>query len=63
MVPNDRLDCLPAFEQLALFTAQPLTLAPVLDLDARVVLVRATLAQVGMDHLGLDAQAFHQDAV
>jgi hypothetical protein len=33
----------------------------VVDLDVRVVLVYAPVTQGGMNHLGLDAQALHQD--
>jgi hypothetical protein len=60
-VPDDRLDRLASFEQPAFFIGQPLVLAPVFDLNARVLLVHAPVAQVGIHHLGLDAQALHQD--
>lgn len=60
-MPDDRRDRLASFEQPALFIRQPLVLAPVFDLDARVVLVHAPVAQVGIHHFGLDAHALHQD--
>ncbi len=60
-VPDDRLDRLASFEQSAFFIGEPLVLAPVFDLDVRVVLVHTPLAQVGIHHLGLNAQALHQD--
>jgi len=60
-VPDDRLDCLAAFEQSALFVGQSLVFAPVFDLDVRVVLIHTPVAQVGIDHLRPDAQALHQD--
>ena len=60
-VPDDRLDRMASFEQPAFFIGQPLVLAPVFDLDVRVVLVHTPVAQVCVHHLGLDAQALHQD--
>ena len=61
VVPDGRLDRLASFEQSALFIGEPLVLAPVFDLDARVVLVNAPVAQVCVNHLGLNAQPLHQD--
>lgn len=58
-VPNDRLYRLAAFKQSALFIRQPLVLALVFDLDVRVVLVHALVAQVCVHHLWLDAHALH----
>ena len=55
MVPNDRLDGLPSFEQSAFFIGQPLVFAPVFDLNVRVVFVHTLVAQVGIHHLWLDS--------
>ena len=60
-VPDDRLDRLPPFEQPAFFIGQPLVFAPVFDLNGWVVFVHSPVAQVCVHHLGLDAQALHQD--
>ncbi len=60
-VSDRRLDGLVYFEHPAFFIVQPLVLAPVLDLNARVFLIHTPVAHVGVDHLGLDAYALHQD--
>ncbi len=60
-VPNDRLECLPSFEQPAFFIGQPLVLAPAFDLNVRVVLVHTPVTQVCVHHLGFHARALHHD--
>lgn len=61
-VADDGLDGLSALEVFLLFTRQALELAPVLDADARVVMVHAPVAQVCKDALRLNVQVLHQDA-
>ena len=61
-VADDGLDGLSAFEVFLLLLRQALELAPVLDADARVVLLHTPVAQVCVDRLRLNAQVLHQDA-
>jgi hypothetical protein len=60
-VPDDPLDGLASFEQPAFFIGVTLVIAPVFDLDARVVLVHTPKAHLGVHKLWLGHQTLHQD--
>lgn len=61
-VSNDGLNGLSAFEKLLFFIRQAFELAPVFDVNAQVVLVYATVAQVDASGFRLRAGRLHQDA-
>ena len=60
-MPDGRLHCLPAFEPVSLLGGQALELAPVDDLNARVVRIHAPEAQVYDHLLGLGPSVLGQD--
>lgn len=60
-VADDGLDRLASLEQCLILLAQCLGFAPVLDVQAGVVFVHPTIAQVYKGRLRLDAGGLHQD--
>ena len=55
-------DVLPAFERLLFSIVHRFGFAPVLDVDAQVVLAHAPVAKVDVDGFGLYSEGLHQDA-
>ena len=60
-MPDGRFNRLPTLEQLELFFVQPLRLAPVIDLNARVLLIDPAVAEIDVHRGRLDAVVLQQD--
>jgi hypothetical protein len=61
-VADDRLNGLPTFEHLPFLIGLRFELAPVFDVDARISLFYAPVAQVDIDGFRFHAGRLHQDA-
>ena len=61
-VAEDRFNVLPSLEGLALVLGQGFELAPVNELNARVVPVNPAIAEIDVDGPGRRGDAFEQDA-
>lgn len=60
-MPDRRFNRLPTLEQLELFFVQPLRLSPVIDLNARVLLIDPAVAEIDIHRGRLDSVVLQQD--
>jgi hypothetical protein len=60
-MPDRRFNRFPTLEQLELFFVQPLRFAPVIDLNARVLLIDPAVSEINIHRGRLDSVVLQQD--